>query len=442
MTRLSWSTRLILLGGLVVSIVMVILVSQLAIDLLRLPPGGTHPVPTVTLLPTHTPSKPPTVTPPPTTHTPTPTASPTATPSATPTTTPTETLTPFPPRLVHFWEGQAHWVLDIFDVGLPLGESDTVEQGSQLWSFLHASGQSSGIIDQCGQPAPFPGCVTLWTSQDRGQSFALAAPICIIPCSSCPCDSDRDHVQQQQYPRVARADDGMLYMVYEWGARTMLRSSTDGVHWTPAEHITATGTWPLRERSCSALERIDPHPFVPPLVWDCLVGAPPGIFVDSDELYVFVDLGSNPAHMGCLRGSRFEGARGLRRCETTPLFSGSSTYGPTDANGPSANPYFDHRYLSSADVVREDGRYYMVYEGVRGPGPGDPGDTQFGLGFARSSGTIIDMPWEKYASNPILWDLPGNVGLGHADLIDLDGTWYLFTTTSATTRGRYRLDWR
>ncbi len=442
MTRHSWSTCLILIGGLVISVGLVALVSLIAIDLLHQAPGAPQRIPTAALLPSHTPSATATPTPTPApTSTATPTFTPTAT--ATPTLTPTITPTPPPPRLADFWEGRAQWAMDVLNVGLPLGESDTVDQGGGVvWSFLHASGRSSGIIDQCGQPAPFPGCVTLWTSQDHGQSFTLAAPICVIPCETCPCDSDRDHVQQQQYPRVARAEDGTLYMVYEWGARTMLRTSTDGIIWTPAEHITATGTWPLRERTCSALERIDPHPNVPALIWDCLIGAPPGVFVDGDELYVFVDLGSNPAHMGCLRGSRFLGADGLRRCDATPLFSGASSYGPLDAVGANANPYFDHRYLSSADVVREDGHYYMVYEGVRGPGPGDPGDTQFGLGFARSSGTIIDMPWEKYAGNPILQDLPGNVGLGHADLINLDGTWYLFTTTSASTRGRYRLDWR
>jgi hypothetical protein len=39
-------------------------------------------------------------------------------------------------------------------------------------------------------------------------------------------------------------------------------------------------------------------------------------------------------------------------------------------------------------------------------------------------------------------DVPGNVGVGHADLLVLGGTTYLYTVTSATTRGRYVLAWR
>jgi beta-xylosidase len=84
----------------------------------------------------------------------------------------------------------------------------------------------------------------------------------------------------------------------------------------------------------------------------------------------------------------------------------------------------------------------MTYEGVRGPGPGQPGDTQFGLGLARSVESVIDGPWEKYGGNPILMDLPGNVGIGHADLIVISGYTYLYTATSDSTRGRYGLVWK
>ena len=31
-----------------------------------------------------------------------------------------------PPTVADFWEGRAEWVIDIPDVGLPIGESDTV----------------------------------------------------------------------------------------------------------------------------------------------------------------------------------------------------------------------------------------------------------------------------------------------------------------------------
>ena len=431
--------RLILILGFGLSITAALAISLITLSAVTRQPAAPAAVPTVALLPSAT-------RPPAPTTTPTPSATPslTSTATAAPSQTPTATATPIPPALADFWAGWAHWVLDRPDVGLPLGESDTINwNDTVLWSFLHASDRSNGVIDQCGDPAPFPGCITLWSSEDAGQQFRLAAPICLIPCESCPCDAERDHPQQQQYPRVALASDGTLYMVYEWGARTMLRTSTDnGITWTPAQHIPSTGVWPQWLQSCKALERIDPHPFVPPQEWDCLVGAPPGIFVEGDELYVFVDIGSSPAHMGCLRGSRFDGAAGLRRCTTDPLFSGADTYGPLEVTGAAANPYFDFRYVSSADVVQEGNRYYMVYEGVRGPGPGDPGDTQFGLGFARSSGPAIDMPWEKYPGNPIIRDLPGDVGLGHADLVQIGGTWYLYTTTSPEVRGRYRLDWR
>jgi len=49
----------------------------------------------------------------------------------------------------------------------------------------------------------------------------------------------------------------------------------------------------------------------------------------------------------------------------------------------------------------------MFFEGVRGPGEGDPGDTQFALGLARTTTDQIDGPWETYSENPILVDMPG-----------------------------------
>ena len=85
-------------------------------------------------------------------------------------------------------------------------------------------------------------------------------------------------------------------------------------------------------------------------------------------------------------------------------------------------------------------RYYMLYEGVRGPGEGDPGDTQFGLGLARSLTPAIDGPWEKYPGNPLLVDLPGNIGLGHADLVTLRGRTYLYTSLDGVTRSRLVLE--
>jgi hypothetical protein len=66
-------------------------------------------------------------------------------------------------------------------------------------------------------------------------------------------------------------------------------------------------------------------------------------------------------------------------------------------------------------------------------------DNQFGLGFARS--TALDSAWERYPENPIIMDLADNWGIGHADLVVIDSVTYLYSATSQTQRGRYRLVW-
>jgi hypothetical protein len=166
-----------------------------------------------------------------------------------------------------------------------------------------------------------------------------------------------------------------------------------------------------------------------------LSGAPPGLYVDGKWLYVFVGMGKNPAHLGCFYGRREAGAAGLRVCDHNPLFTGATEHGPTNEFGRAANPYFDFHLISSADVLRAGDRYYVVYEGIRGDG-------QFNLGLARSLEPRLDGPWEKYPGNPILLDVPGNVGVGHADLLALDGVTYLYTATSNRMRGRYILVWK
>src|SRR5215216_2178350 len=71
------------------------------------------------------------------------------------------------PTLEDLWNGKAEWVVDIPNVGLPVGESDTLYKGNnEYWSYLHASDQSAGVVDQCGDPVTFPGCTTLWQSSD------------------------------------------------------------------------------------------------------------------------------------------------------------------------------------------------------------------------------------------------------------------------------------
>lgn len=350
-----------------------------------------------------------------------------------------------PPTLADFWAGHAAWHLDVADAGLPIGESDTlIGPNGQLWSYLHASTDSRGIHDQWGAYVPFPGCVTLWQSGDRGKSFHLFDPHCLIACLGNPCADGPDDIDVQQYPRVARADSGAWVMVYEWRGQDYLRTSADGLNWAPSRHVPGTGLWPASAKPCTPYETVGPHPNVPAGadVSGCLVGGPPGLFVQGNEMWVFVGLGENPGHMGCYTGRVDDGAAGLTPCQANPLFAGASSYGPQGASGPAGNPYFDFSIVSAADVLRVGDRYYMTYEGVRGPGPGDAGDTQFNLGFARSTTGQIDGPWEKYPGNPVLGDVPGNVGLGHADMIVLDGMTYLYTATSGSTRGRYVLRWK
>lgn len=363
------------------------------------------------------------------------------------------------PTLDDFWEGRAEWVMVVEDVGLPVGESDTLYMGTAedgagvYWSYLHASDQSAGVLDQCGVPVAFPGCLTRWESIDGGETFSLPAPVCAIPCQSCPCDDQRDHIgadqAAQQYPRVHRvenmdnADGDLFYLVYEWHAQTILRYSLDGIVWSDWTYLTTPGgTWPSSFSQCSAVEKIGAHPNIRGEVHDCLVGAPPGVYVEGETLYVFVGTGSAPGHMRCYKGDTLGDLSALKICDHDPLFSGASDYGPVDLLGVDANAYFDFRYVSSADVLKVGDRYYMSYEGVRGPDQLERGmDTQFGLGFARSVGAEIDGEWEKYPGNPAVMDMAFNWGIGHADLLIVDSQTIMYTATSQDTRGKYVLSW-
>ena len=356
------------------------------------------------------------------------------------------------PTLADFWDGRAEWVLDIYDVGLPVGESDTVDMGDGVfWSYLHASHESAGVLDSCGEPVAFPGCLTRWESVDGGLSFSLPVAVCAIPCQTCPCDDARDHhgytpagnrAAAQQYPRVFFGDDD-VYLVYEWHAQTILRRSDDGITWSDWSYLRSPGgTWHSDFAPCSEVERIGLHPNIRGEVHNCLVGAPPGLYVEGDTLYVFVAAGSAPAHMRCYKGDRHGPLDALRQCDHDPLFGGAREYGPVDLRGADANAWFDFRYISSADVMRVGDHYYMAYEGVRGPEELEVGmDTQFALGFARSVGPEIDGPWERYSNNPVIMDLGFNWGIGHADLLVVDSVTIMYSATSQTTRGRYVLRW-
>jgi len=345
------------------------------------------------------------------------------------------------PTLADFWEEQASFTVEIEDTGLPLGESDTIVMSNgELWSYLHASDQSAETIDRCGDPVPFPGCTVIYRSTDGGFTFRHdTPPICQFTCNQCPCDSENDHIDQQQYPRVAYNGE-TLFLVYEYRGRVRMRRSTDGLNWQPMEKFPRSTIWRRWFSDCYPEESIYEHPFVP-YDYECLAGGPPGIYIEGNTVYVFMGMGQNPGSMGCYYGSAEMSAPDFSRCEHNPLFTGAADYGPRDEKGPQTNPYFDFRTISSAEVQKIGDRFYMLYEGVRGPGPGDNGDSQFALGLARSQTDRIDGPWEKFPGNPILVDLPGNVGVGHADLVVMEGKTILYTSLDGETRSRLALVW-
>ncbi len=345
------------------------------------------------------------------------------------------------PTLADFWEGRAEFVVDIDVTGLPMGESETViMDNGEWWSYVHASDRSAGVVDQCGAPVEFPGCMVIYKSRDEGSTFTLDTPVCQMACTQCPCDSKIDHIDQQQYPRLLW-DGAHFTLVYEYRAMVMAVQSPDGEAWTPLGQLPATGIWHYWFRDCSKAESIGVHPFSE-YNYQCLVGSPPGIFAEQGTLYIFVGLGQNPGAMGCYKGPVGSEIALFEKCDANPLFGGAASYGPTDETGPAANPYFDFRTISSAEVLRVGDHVYMLYEGVRGPGPGDGGDTQFGLGLARSLTPAVDGPWETFPGNPILVDLPGNIGLGHGDLVIVEGETLLYTSLDGDTRSRLRLTWR
>lgn len=345
------------------------------------------------------------------------------------------------PTLEHFWNGSAHFVLNVRATGLPMGESETVVLSTgELWSFVHASSRSAGVVDSCGAPVPFPGCTVIYKSRDKGNSFSLERPVCQFRCSRCPCSEEKDHINQQQYPRVAY-DGQFLHLAYEFGAMIFHRKSRNGLTWSEASQVPWTGVWYRSLRPCPPHTATNEHPFISPF-FDCLMGGPPGIIVVDHELYIFVAMGQNPGALGCYKGRANAQTHQLRVCTANPLFVGAESYGPPADETAKSNQYFTFRTVSSAEILQVEERYYMLFEGTRGPGPGDPGDTQFGLGLARSTAGQIDAPWELYPANPILVDLPGNIGLGHADLIVLDGRTILYTSLDGQVRSRLHLEWK
>ncbi|MCB0122489.1 MAG: hypothetical protein KDE58_09615, partial [Caldilineaceae bacterium] len=120
------------------------------------------------------------------------------------------------PTFADFWEGRAHFVIDVPETELPMGESDTLPApNGQLWSYVHASERSAGVVDQCGAPVEFPGCVVIYRSEDGRTFHHEDPPVCQIACNQCPCTAEEDHIIQQQYPRVVE-HEGHYWMVYEF----------------------------------------------------------------------------------------------------------------------------------------------------------------------------------------------------------------------------------
>lgn len=344
------------------------------------------------------------------------------------------------PTLADFWEGRARFTQDIINTGLPMGESDTqVRPDGTLLSYLHAN-SGSRVTDSCGAPVPFPGCVVVYKSVDDGHSYLPVTNRCLIPCDSCPCTASGDHIDQQQYPRLA-ADSNMVYMAYEHGGATYLRRSKDGQLWSAPALVPGTGVRMNSHRPCLSAERVGAHPFAK-VGYECLLGGPPGLVVENGRISVLVGEGQNPAHMACISGIGSWPVANFGMCRANPLFTGTLEYGAVNGVGADSNRNFDFRMISAADVQKVGARYYAIYEGVRGPGPRDAGDSQFGLGLARSVKDAIDGPWEVFPGNPIIANLPGNIGLGHGDLVVLRGQTFLYTSLDGWQRGRLALVWR
>ncbi|MEM8863031.1 MAG: hypothetical protein AAGD96_32370, partial [Chloroflexota bacterium] len=227
--------------------------------------------------------------------------------------------------LEDFWDGNARFVLEIEDTGLPMGESETiVMENGEWWSYVHASDRSAGTVDQCGDPVEFPGCTVIYRSQDGGLSFAHDdPPVCQFTCNQCPCEPATDHTAQQQYPRVSY-DGDTLWLVYEYLGRSMLRTSKDGLIFSQPQRVNHSGLWSSNEW-CGPNEKINAHPFAIINTEQCLAGGPPGIFVEGDLVYIFVGLGQSPGGLGCFVGRKNQPPNQYERCENNPLLVGSPT---------------------------------------------------------------------------------------------------------------------
>jgi hypothetical protein len=215
------------------------------------------------------------------------------------------------PTLEDFWVGSAHFVVEVVNTGLPMGESETLVMGNgELFSYVHASDRSAGTRDQCGNPVAFPGCTVIYRSRDGGHTFAHDnPPVCQFACRQCPCTSQTDHIEQQQYPRVVVTGDTVtgdtVVTAYEYQGRVMLRRSADGLNWSAPEHVGDTLLWHLWYADCPADTRVGDHPFVT-FNYECMAGGPPGLWVED-----FCRVGAEPRQHGLLCRSGGSARRAL-----------------------------------------------------------------------------------------------------------------------------------
>ena len=137
---------------------------------------------------------------------------------------------------------------------------------------------------------------------------------------------------------MATYEGGML-LVYEYRGRTVLRRSPDGLNGAFPSRSATRGIGAPITRPAVMKNALGNIPFVP-YDYECLAGAPPGIYVEGDTAYVFTGLGQNPGRMGCFKGNVNEDASEWERCENNPLFVGADDYGPIEERGRSDERIF------------------------------------------------------------------------------------------------------
>ncbi|MEK6536510.1 MAG: hypothetical protein AABZ63_03385, partial [Actinomycetota bacterium] len=239
---------------------------------------------------------------------------------------------------------------------------------------------------------------------------------------------------QQQYPSVTR-HRGLLVVAYEVGAGHFWRVSRDGIHWSERRMVPDTGNcrkgqcgsgakpWEERHVGCDNDSADDG--------W-YMRGSVPGLYSDGTRIYDFYGAGTYPASMGVLYGDSPE-----RVSVFGPLFTAPYNRELCGRNLADAPGQFMAKYITSANVIKNNGRYYMTFEGQRRAG-------EWGLGLARAREGILSS-WEVHPMT--LGPLGPYVGVGHASFYSRGGVLYLYhgvnpvADPDAPTAVRARLVW-